>query len=454
MDISNFNVDTVWNKAIKILQEIGLKTENERMVRKLSRTLQVKDGYITFDQDTIEHFRDELREKGEKSNPEKKELTILNSNWCYNYIDPQTQEIKPLDTQTLIRHTKLTCQLEKEGLMGGGVAGYPLDVSPPLQLLTAYYINCCYNSRPYPLTLISSKEVVKFVLAIAEIMGFELEICVEPISPLTCSGNSLDIALDFFQENPRIEIDTMPIMGITAPLDWYSAWAQTVAENVGTYIIFRLCGFEKVDPPSFRLFLPNMLSGMVYFSSPKHIFALLARRKIREFFNLDTDFCELMLVTSKLPDQQAAIEKTAGCLLAKLFGFYYVRGAGALSMDKIFSTQQLIIDVEIRNFVEKVETEFKETEEDVVGILQEGIKLGSFLSTDSTLERYEEYSWRPLLFDLSIRSSGDRKEALDKARKIAEEKLKIYDYELTGEKREKIERIMAEARNKLSSLVT
>lgn len=115
----------------------------------------------------------------------------------------------------------------------------------------------------------------------------------------------------------------------------------------GASRILRECGVEKVLPPRFRLFVPNMSTAMCYHSSPLHIAILLAQRKIYEFSGMETSFGELLMVTSKVPDQQAAMEKIAGCLLGRTYGFTTLEGAGGLWMDEIFSPQQLILDIEI-----------------------------------------------------------------------------------------------------------
>jgi trimethylamine:corrinoid methyltransferase-like protein len=336
-----------------------------------------------------------------------------------------------------------------EGLLGGSVAGIPQDVPAEMQFLMAHYIDCVFSRHPNGWCLMHSEAVMRYFFKIAEVMGFRKSIGTEMISPLKFMGQSIDLAIDFGGKDVAVGIDPMPILGVTAPADWHMAWAQSVAENMGSYIIFRECGLEQVDPPSFRLFLSNPVACTTYFSSPQHIIALLARRKVREFFGLATTGAELLLVASKAPDQQAAMEKMAGCLLGKLCGFSYLEGAGGLWLDEIFSPQQLLIDVEIKHYVEGVAADLNGPAQDIVAVMKEGIRTGGFLEADLTLDRFKQFVWKSKLFDLGSRGSwkGDHQTLLSKTARLSEEKISAYTYELTDNRREALDAVLAQAKN-------
>jgi hypothetical protein len=451
--LPGFDVEAVWKGACEILARIGLEVAGAPLLDRISTALPVRRGRVLFPREVLERYAEEIRQKGRnipKAAPPDR-LTICNSAFCHHYIDSPDQPARPYDTETVIRHTKLTCRLKDEGLIVGGVVGYPLDVPPRLQFLTSYFIDCCYNRSPSAYPLVPDETVLKYMMEIASIMGLRQTIGAEPISPLKFAGASVELAVEHCRDDVDICVDCMPIMGITAPLDWHAAWAQSVAECLGGYVLLRTCGCRAVHPPSFRLFPPNMAAGMIYFSSPQHIFALLSRRKVREFFGLPTDWAELMLITSKAPDQQAAAEKMAGCMLGGLFGFGVIEGAGNLWLDEIFSPGQLMIDVDICNYVRAMRTEFRGARGDLVELVTEGVRRGSFLDTDLTLGCFEDFMWRPALFDLTSRAAWGGVALLDKAARRAEQKLAEYDYELAGQKREQLERVMAEARKELAA---
>ena len=169
---------------------------------------------------------------------------------------------------------------------------------------------------------------------------------------------------------------------------------------------------------------------------------------MRELFGLATTGAELMLVTSKAPDQQAAMEKMAGAVLGRAHAFAQLGGAGGLWLDEIFSPQQLLIDIEIKHFVEGIAADFDEPPQDIVAVMAEGVRAGGFLAADLTLDRFRAFVWESQLFDLGPRASwhGNHQTLLDKAAGIAAEEAAAYTYELTGDRRQGLDAIMARAR--------
>ena len=450
-ELKGFDVQRVWEGAVEILGKIGFKIENPKIIRRLEVQLPVKNGWVRFPRELLEVYAQEIRDRaGDVPALPGDKIVIFNSPFNNRYIDPETNQDKPYDCKAIAEHTKLACQLTQEGLMAGRVTGYPCDVPPRMQLLMLTYVDCIYNTAPRAHCTLNEPAQLKYVCEIAELFGLKRGLDTELISPLKFIGGSIDTAFEYIDQDISVSIGPMPILGVTAPMDWHMGFAQTVAENLGSYIIFRLAGFEKVGLPPFRLFVPNMQTAMIYFSSPKHIMALLARRKVCEFFGLSAQFAELLLVTAKRPGCQAAAEKMAGCLLGKMFGFKRLAGAGGLWLDVIFSPVQLMIDVEICNYVNSIEADFAYQQLDLIEVMEAGLAAGGFLDADMTLSNFNRFIWRPKLFDLSPRASWTGTAMCQKARGLAEAKTAEYDYELTGQKREQLERIMARARAELS----
>jgi len=451
-NLSSFSVEAVWNDALRILAEVGLMVSNQKVLSRTKGILQHADGWVRFPRDVAEHYAEEIRASAgpPPDEADAAEFNIFNGGvHCY-YLDADTGETRPFTTESLVKHTKFILQLGEEGIYQGGVPGYPLDVPPRMQFLTSYYIRCCYVRHPGSQGLATSLDEMRYNIEIAKALGETHVFGVEPLSPLRFVGGSVDAVLEFFEPGMGAVLDSMPIMGITAPMDWHAGWAQSVAENVGGYALLRLCGVKDVYP-TFRLFLPNMATGMAYFTSPKHLLALLTRRKVREFFGLRTDWGELLLAASKAPDGQAAAEKMAGCLAGAFHGFRYLEGAGALSLDEVFSAQQLIIDIEIRDYVRSMLADLPLFPTDALAEVRSGVESGCYLTAESTLSRFHEFGWRPRVFDMSTRAGWLGRPLLEKASKPSvEEKAALYSYELGGEKREKLENIMEEARRELS----
>jgi len=448
--VERLDIDRIWSGAVKVLGEIGLEIANDDLAKALAGKLPLKDSRVLIPADVAEHYADEIRSRfggpldvAPVGRPVLHNLP-LNPYW----LDPADGRIKPNDTATVIRNSRLLCQLTDEGSVCGSVAGVPSDVPAEMQFLMVHYLACIYSRHPGSWSLMHTRRAMEYIFEVADVMGLAKSVYAESISPLKFTGQSVDLAIEAGRDGVTVGIDPMPVLGVTAPADWHMAWSQSVAENIGSYVLFRECGIENVQAPSVRLFLSNPSASTPYFSAPQHIIALLMRRKVREFFGLATVGGELMLVAAKAPDVQAAAEKMAGCLLGKVYGFGHIEGAGGLWLDEVFSPQQLVIDAEIGRFVASMDVNVAEPTGDIVSVIESGLVTGGFLDADMTLDRFKEFAWAPELFDLATRGSwnGDHQTLLKRAAGIARDKADAYTYELTDHRREALDAIIARAR--------
>jgi trimethylamine:corrinoid methyltransferase-like protein len=448
VDLSRFDVDRVWLDAKRLLREVGLHVESPRLLEAARGDLIVDGSRVKIPERVSDEMLASLRSRfacspNAQGGPT---VDIFNNGVHFRYLDPETDEEMPWTVSALAEHFRFILQLGVEGVFRGGLPGYPVDVSGPLQFLFCYYLNCLYNPNPGSQGLCADLRPAEYCIEIAELMGQTHGFCVEPISPMNLTGGSVDVALKLFRPGMWVVVDPMPVMGVTAPLDWHAAWAQSVAENVGACILLRACGIEDCGP-SFRLFLPNFANGLAYFASPLHLTGLLTRRKVREYFGMTVDSGELMLASSHRPDQQAAAEKMAGCLAGALHGIKYLEGAGSLNIDVVFSARQLMVDLEIRDFVRSMAASIEPSSVDAVSEVREGIAAGSFLESDLTLAAYGQYGWKPNLFEIGTPSASPLWERAKKAN--VKERAEAYAYELRDERREELERVMERARAEL-----
>ncbi|MCS7187513.1 MAG: trimethylamine methyltransferase family protein, partial [Armatimonadota bacterium] len=402
-------------------------------------------------QNVVEEFVEELRSQGSNGvEGEDGELIVFPSSWSFFYVDPISLEVKPYDKEHLIQFTKLVDSCRGMGV-GGGAPGWVQDEPPLMRPIVSYFIQCRYSSISYFPGIAYDIETLKWMKEMAKAMGHEFGIGVETFSPLSFSGNSLDVAIHFSDEVSEVGLDPMPIMGISAPLDWHAAWAQSVAENIGGYILLRLLGFKRVYP-SFRLFTGSMRSGLISFGAPEYALILLMRVKIRKFYNIPVGVAESMLTTAKLPDQHAATEKASLTLFAALAGYREFEGAGTLSLDEIFSPQQFIVDLEVRDYIARVIRGIdKVSIKDAIELVQEGLTEGNFLAAPFTTNRWRDVYWRPRLFHQIPLSQWKKepKRVLDEAWEVAREKIAKHDYELDEDKVRELEAIVQRARKEL-----
>ena len=135
---------------------------------------------------------------------------------------------------------------------------------------------------------------------------------------------------------------------------------------------------------------------------------------------------------------------TAGALLgARWLGY-----AGTLSLDEVFSPEQLLYDIEIKDHVERIiqgingDCDPERCLRDVRAGLEDR---RIFAGLDTTVKEYRNVYWFPSLFErqfLGEDSITIRKKAQRMIRKLLSE----YDYELEPELRREFDRILNRAK--------
>jgi len=136
-------------------------------------------------------------------------------------------------------------------------------------------------------------------------------------------------------------------------------------------------------------------------------------------------------------------------MVGALAGSRDFMGAGMLSVDEVFSPEQLIIDREIADYALRVTQGFEfDPEKLSQEIIREYIGKGEFLSHSSTLDNYRSIYWMPRLFEHPMlqdwRARGER-EVREEARRMVRQKLASYDFELAPEKRRELDTIYQHA---------
>jgi trimethylamine:corrinoid methyltransferase-like protein len=151
-------------------------------------------------------------------------------------------------------------------------------------------------------------------------------------------------------------------------------------------------------------------------------------------------------VMAKLPDAQAAAEKAAIMSLGASLGARRFGCAGTLSLDEIFSPEQLLLDCEIRDWVQRAVQGLwmgEDVVDDWLAEIQDGVER-SFMALDSTLDYYKVHTWYPQRFDRGAigpwLTKGQPRLA-DRLRDEVRQRIAAHDFELAPDKRREIERI-------------
>jgi trimethylamine:corrinoid methyltransferase-like protein len=296
-------------------------------------------------------------------------------------------------------------------------------------------------------------------MEMAEVLGHPIRsLPVYIVSPLTIGAESLESVLAVLPKLEHIHTGNMPSVGGTTPVQIAHCLALGVGEGVGSAIVLRAAtnlpvgwgiGAQAFD-----------LRGMAMsFGGPEHQLFRWAAEEMNAFchgYDLDASGgWAAMRSQAKLPGPQAAAEKMAGAVTAALTGAYELDGAGSLSLDEVFSAEQLVFDLEIRDHVQRLIAGIESSvdPEACLSDVAEGIESG-FMGLDSTLSQYRQVYWLPRLMErrsLAGWLAAGAPNLHCRAKEIAREQVKKHDYELPADLLREINRIYARAERELAA---
>jgi trimethylamine--corrinoid protein Co-methyltransferase len=189
---------------------------------------------------------------------------------------------------------------------------------------------------------------------------------------------------------------------------------------------------------SIRAYPFDMRHGSFVYGSPEDLLATMFQVQLNRYYGIPV-VAKSLLTTSKMPDAQAAAEKSAHTLAAALAGARIFTCAGLLAVDEIFSAEQLVIDNEIVRYVGRVCQGYELSEDTLAAdIISEVGPAGNFLRHRSTRDHHRHVTWDPDLFthtSLSQWQGSGSPVLVDQAREIARRAIAAHDYELPAETR-------------------
>lgn len=354
--------------------------------------------------------------------PGKPMLDCTINEYCTNLLDLHGN-LAPYSMDSLTETARF---VEKYAVKLGftpNVPGYPSDVPKDLEALARLKICAqnCHGGLPLEPTSIYA---AGYMMEMCDVLGTRMErLPVYVASPLTLGGESLAMALHFHDRISAVKVSSMPSFGVTTPLNIPAAFSVALAECLGSaWIVHALTGLNaeflvQMHPFDFRAM------SFVY-GSPEHLLlGHLASEFNAKLFGHDFQVTRGNIHTlAKTPGAQAAAEKASLITVGALMGARVFNGAGALSLDEIFSPIQLVIDLEILSQVWRYlcGVSVGEMPENLVALVEEGLR-GGFMGTDMTLDHMEDFLWYPEVFTrktLEAWSRSGKKDAVDAARDI------------------------------------
>ncbi len=446
--------------AADILARHGLAVHHPEAREAAARAgLRVLGERVFPDRATAAQLIAETREAGLRSlrpDPSADQPFIaLTCQYATHVHDLDSDRVVPFTTERLTEAAKLVGSLHADGVRGAA-PGCPSDVPAPLQPLLQYRIgaqHCPDGRHPVDPKWAAS---VPYVMDMAEVLGSPLRsLPVYVVSPLTLGAESLACAIGQRHRLSRLHVGNMSSAGASAPIRLAHALALGVAEVVGGALVLQAATGLPVDW-GVRVVAFDLRGMAMSFGGPEDLLFRWACEELNAFCHGREPGPPggVLRTQAKVPGPQAAAEKMAGIVSGALLGSRHYDGAGALSLDEVFSAEQLLFDCELLDYGRRLAAG-ADVSLDPASCLEEiGDGLGrGFLASDATLDQYRRLYWLPRFLERRSLPAWLEAGSSDLRRRIhqlARERIAGHDYQLEPTLARELERIYARAERDLA----
>jgi len=462
---SDSQLEQMEGAACRILAEVGIAVSHRGLRDRLSaRGFSAEGERIRIPADGVARFLEDEREGcggspgfgPETVSPPGERISLSVSPYPQNVHDLDTGEIRPFDTTGLIQATKLVEGLAAEGVRAQ-VPGCPTDVAPALQPVVQYWVSATYARHGRRPVDPKSEATVPYVRAMAEALGESLDrLPVYVFSPLSLRGESLQCVLAAGDALAAVEVSDMTSLGCTTPIHVGDAFAFCAAEVIGSAMLVRALAEHVRVSWHIRICPADLRHMTMVLGSAEDFWLQLANAEVNAFFH-GTPWSPAvtgMHTSAKLPGAQACTEKASMMTAGALLGARHFGVAGTLSLDEVFSPEQLLYDVELRDHVQQM-VRLPDVECDADRCLRdvcEAVETHGFTALNSTLQTYRDVYWHPALFErrfLSAWQCAGAETIAQRAKRRVEELVGGHDYGLDREVQRELDRVLADARRRL-----
>lgn len=420
--------------ALQVLDEIGLAIDHEAALELLQAAgVRVKDNRAHFSPELVEAHLGQMRTHWHTRPPAPANaLTATVGDMCQYYHNPHNDEIELMTTANVIEATRAVESARDRGL-GSYVPGVPRDVPPQLQAIVEYRIGAEFTAGGPTLDTLYPPEALDFLFEMAEAFGQPMRGAgIFSVSPLRLSGYEFDLAVQHRERWQEFYVTTYPAAGVSAPVLFRPAWVLSNAEALGGAVALHIIGGGKPVWFSAGMFPVDMRSMTIAGGLPECAWMYWASAQVNRFYHPNAGYSMMLGTQAKRPGLQAGYEKGMAGALGVMTGCNDLHYIGVLSFDDIFSPEQMLADLELRDALARLRTGIPcDDPSRWMDVIREGLDQG-YVQADTTLDRWRESYWAPRLFDrLSWHSfqHSSGKTARQRARAEMLERLSRYGYQ-------------------------
>jgi trimethylamine--corrinoid protein Co-methyltransferase len=326
-------------------------------------------------------------------------------------LDIETGGIRRALKKDMVSFARLSDALENFSIANACVQ--PSDV--PEDIIHMVWLEVLFTNtrKPFCCWYARDPQVARDTIAVASAAqgGIENVARMKTIALTACPdgalswGKSVIGLVECSKVGIPVEIMPMPAAGLTHPVTLAGLLAQTNAELLAAAVLSQLIrpGTPLIYAPYPGIF--DMREGKVSFGTPETALMGAAFSQLAKFYRFPSNMV-MGTSDSKLPDPQAAYEKTMTILLASLTRPDSMSLVGGmLDFAMIGSLEQLVIDNEICGAVKRILNGISVDDESLaLDVIKKTGHGGIFLRQSHTAKNYRSELWMPAVTNRSNRS--------------------------------------------------
>lgn len=409
-------LDDIHREALTILERIGLAVENAeaRALLAAQDGVTVEGIRLRFAPGLVEREIEanraalEAADRAARKPPSRARADDASSTVSIgcgdlpqHYRDPRTGDTALFTAASLIDATRFLQAATARGTWAM-VPGVPRDVPPQLQALTEYYVGCEWCASGGNVDTLHPLEALPYLFDMAAAMGRDIRGCgMFSVSPLRLGGFELDTAIRLRGRFSSYAIASLPAAGASGPVHPVANWAVSLAEVLGGAVVLRIASGGKPVHLGPGMYPFDLRTLAVIGGAPEHVLMQHGAWQVARRYDPGAGYIHTILTQARHPGLQAGLEKSYGAGFAVALGCRAIQGAGLLGFDDVFSPEQFLADVELRDALQRLLSPSEPPPADRwLALVEEGLAR-SFPEADTTLDDHARVYHYPRLLDRS-----------------------------------------------------
>ena len=430
-------MEAIFGAAQRILAAVSLKAEGTDefydLVRAVGCTV---DGHeVGFPQAVIDevlgHIREHKAQGRTLPEPSPTIRPVVSGQGIW-YSDVETDRLRLATRDDLATLSHIV-----DALPGNVSRGHPTFIPQDVPLLNcdihAYATMILNSSRPQPVS-VYSRRALDYFIDISDVTfgSRERTIAEAPFktsmwitTPFGICPTDIEIALAARRMlNRFVDFGSMPVAGVSTPVTLAGTLAQTVAESLMMDVL-SLAINGRINGAVPAPLVTDMRLGSSCEAGPDNVLVKLGAAQMQRYVygevpvgvKSEEDVTAAANATSmalttmaKCPGPQAVLEKMGNGLVGVLSGARSYFAVGTLASADIGSFVQLMIDLEITSYFERLVRGITVSAETIAEeVIREVAPTGArYLQHPHTLSHYREELWLPQLVDRRMASAWEQ----------------------------------------------